>query len=128
MRKYTKIKEHLTNADIYICYGKESYNLIQKKLNIVNKKELDKNGFADEIQFDSGYVCYIVSVNDNTENILHIKSTIVHELSHIVSYIMDRFGFECDEFRSYLLSYLYEYSMVFIDKLLTKDNNEDNKN
>lgn len=128
MSKYTKIKEHLTNTDIYICYGKESYNLIQKKLNIVNKKELDKNGFADEIQFDSGYVCYIVSVNDNTENILHIKSTIVHELSHIVSYIMDRFGFECDEFRSYLLSYLYEYSMVFIDKLLIKDNNEDNKN
>jgi len=54
--------------------------------------------------------------------LIGFKSTIVHELSHIVTFIMDKYGFVCDEFRSYLLGYLYEKCMVWIDKVLSKDN------
>lgn len=48
MKKTMKIKEHLTNTDIYICYGNEEYQKIQKKLNIGNKIELKSMGMQVE--------------------------------------------------------------------------------
>lgn len=121
MKKTLKLKEHLTNTDIYICYGNEDYQKIQKKLNIGNKIELVSNGYASEItDVDTNALnCYLVGINDNTNNFYWIKSTIVHELSHIVTYIMNRHGFNDDEFRSYLLGYLYEKTMIWIDKVLS---------
>ena len=123
MKKSIKIKEHLTNTNIYVCYGNDEYQKIQKKLNISNKIELKHNGYASRIDTDNGnFVCYLVGINDNTDNAYWIKSTIVHELSHIVTFIMEKYGFVCDEFRSYLLGYLYEKCMIWIDKVLSKDN------
>ena len=110
MKKILKLKEHLTNTDIYVCYGNDEYLKMQKKLNISNKIELVSNGYASEITFTdtNALSCYLIGINDNTNNVYWIKSTIVHELSHIVTYIMNRYGFSDDEFRSYLLGYLYE--------------------
>lgn len=121
MKKTLKIKEHLTNTDIYICYGNEDYQKIQKKLNIGQKQELLSNGYASEITYkdDNSLNCYLVGINDNTKNIYHIKSTITHELSHIVTYMMNRYNIQDDEFRSYLLGYLYEKTMVWFDKVLS---------
>ena len=119
MKKTLKIYEHLTNTDIYICYGNEEYQKIQKKLNIGNKIELKCNGYASRIDSDNGnFICYLVGINDNTDNVYWLKSTIVHELSHIVTFIMEKYGFVCDEYRSYLLGYLYEKTMVWFDKVL----------
>lgn len=118
-----KIKEHLTNTDIYVCYGNDDYQKIQKKLNIVQKQELLSNGYASEITYrDSKTLnCYLVGINNNAKNIYHLKSTIVHELSHIVSYMMKWYNIEDDEFRSYLLAYLYEKTTIWIDKIIEKD-------
>lgn len=118
-----KIKEHLTNTPIYICYGNEDYQKMQKKLNIGNKIELVCNGYASEITFKDNNLlnCYLVGINNNTNNIYHIKSTIVHELSHVVTYIMNRYGFIDDEFRSYLLANLYEKTMIWFDKIIKED-------
>ena len=44
-----------------------------------------------------------------------IKALLVHELSHAVTDIMRFHGFDCDEFRSYLLGYIYEQSVGLID-------------
>lgn len=40
MKNILKIKDQLTGTIIYICYGNESYQQMQKKLNIGNKIKL----------------------------------------------------------------------------------------
>ena len=81
---------------------------------------LNCNGLCNELTYieDSSLNCYLIGINDNSKNIYEIKSTIVHELNHVVTYIIKRYGFKGDEFRSYLLAFLYEKSMVWIDKII----------
>lgn len=121
MKKTLKIKEHLTNTDIYICYGNEDYLKKCKKENFYNPPLLS-GGIAIELiyQDNQSLNCYVVGLSDNNHSdIYQLKGTIVHELSHIVTYIMNRHGFNDDEFRSYLLGYLYEKTMIWIDKVLS---------
>lgn len=122
MKKSIKIKEHLTNTDIYVCYGNDEYKRLSSKLRL-RVEPLDTNGIAHEFLFinGGGLCCYFVGINENRSK-LETQTTLVHELSHIVSYFMKYYGFEDDEFRSYLLGYLYEKCMVWIDKVLSKDN------
>ena len=120
MKKTLKITEQLTNTDIYICFGNKSYLKLGKKLNVKDLPTLNCNGLCNELTYieDSSLNCYLIGINDNSKNIYEIKSTIVHELNHVVTYIIKRYGFKGDEFRSYLLAFLYEKSMVWIDKII----------
>lgn len=122
MKKTLKIKEHLTNCTIYVCFGSDEYLKSGKNHKVVDLPILNCNGIANEITFkdDNTLNCYIVGINDKIKDIYFLKTTIVHELSHIVTYIMKKFGFTCDEFRSYLLAYLYEKTMIWIDKVLNE--------
>lgn len=119
MKNTLKIKEQLTNTTIYICYGNEAYVSMNKKLNVSNMLPLNCNGRANEITYldDNSLNCYLIGINDNHKNIYQVKATIVHELSHIVTYIMKYYGFDDDEFRSYLLTFLYEKTMIWFDKI-----------
>lgn len=117
MKKSIKIKEHLTNTDIYVCYGNDEYQKVAKALKL-EVEPLDSNGMAHEFLFveGGGLCCYFVGINDNRTKV-ETQTTLVHELSHIISYLMKYFGFIDDEFRSYLLAYLYEKCIIWLDKI-----------
>lgn len=120
MKKSIKIKEHLTNTDIYVCYGNEEYKRLSTKLKL-SVEPLDTNGIAHEFLYVSGGLCcYFIGLND-AENKIQLQTTLVHELSHIVTYFMKYYQLTDDEFRSYLLGYLYEKSIVWLDEVLRLD-------
>ena len=123
MKKTLKTKEHLTNTDIYICFENGDYLKKCKKENFYNPPLLS-GGIAIELiyQDTQSLNCYVVGLNDNIHtDIYQLKGTIVHELSHVVTFIMNRYGFIDDEFRSYLLADLYEKTMIWFDKIIKED-------
>lgn len=119
------ISSDIVPCDVYFCYGKKSYNN--------NMDYYREEGFKiNDVSSDA--VCTFL--RDHKEGISKIyisipkfkkgtdiysyKSLAVHELSHAVSFIMEEFGFKCDEFRSYLLQKLYIDAMVYLDERISK--------
>ena len=116
MKKSIKIKEHLTNTDIYVCYGNDEYLKVAKKLKYKNPHTL---GAGLTVSFDK---YHIVVVADDFKNKICCKSCMVHELNHSTSFIMDYHNINDDEFRSCLIAYLYEKVMPWLDECLSLDN------
>lgn len=112
MKKSIKIKEHLTATYIYVCYGNEEYLKVSKKLGY---KDPHKLGAGLTIDFNT---YQIIVIADNFNEKLYAKSTMLHELSHSTSFIMEYNNISDDEFRSCLIAYLYENVMPWLDKCL----------
>lgn len=113
MKKSIKIYEHLTNTDIYICYGNDEYLKVAKKLKYKDPHPL---GAGLTVSLSNGY---IIVVKDTYKNPLYAKSTLVHEMSHCTNFIMNHHQIEDDEFRSLCMGYLYEKTIVWFDKVLS---------
>jgi hypothetical protein len=123
MKKSIKIKEHLTNTDIYVCYGNDEY-LKQCKKQRFNNPPILKGGIALELFYaETGSLnCYLIGLNyENHSNSIQLKGTLVHELSHVTTLMMNLYKIEDDEFRSYLLGYLYEKVSPWLDECLSLD-------
>lgn len=115
MKNELKIVEELTNTPIYFCYGEETYN-----------KRIYKEDKDIELGLKSKGVCWLlkngsicIGVKD-TGTILDLHCTVVHELSHAVTFLIDTYGFEGDEFRSYCLALLYRKAIDFLDDIIIR--------
>lgn len=109
-----------------------SIDLVPSTVMLVTEKKYDKYctrynldmkltqpGLCTEIINNDTYEHHIViGINTKLDDIYLLKSNLVHELSHAVTYLMSYYGFECDEFRSYLLGLWYRRAMKFIDNLV----------
>lgn len=115
MKKSIKIKEHLTNTYIYVCYGNDEYLKVAKRLGYKDPHTL---GGGLTIDFRT---YQIVVVADNYKNKICAKSCMVHELSHSTNFIMEYNNINDDEFRSCLIAYLYENVMPWFDECLSLD-------
>ena len=111
-----------TGTEIAFCYGAKAY-----------KKYMQEQFGLDETIPHTA--CTMIMTNDNTfrlvigtkklKNIYMLKGVITHELSHTVTELMEHFGFECDEFRSYTLQWLYQEIMPSLDARILKDTVKD---
>lgn len=118
MKNTMNIIHQTTGTPIAFCYGAKAYKKYMKK----------HYGLDEEIPHTA---CTMILTKKNTfslvigtkklENIYQLKGVITHELSHTVTELMQYYGFECDEFRSYTLQWLYQEIMPALDEKLLKD-------
>ncbi|AIT09092.1 hypothetical protein LO80_03310 [Candidatus Francisella endociliophora] len=113
--KYKHIKFEITNHDIYFCYGFKNFKKVQKKLGF--NYDVSKYGGATAFNEETKQI--VIGV-DKYDDIYEVKALIVHELSHCVTVIMESMDSNCDEFRSYVLQWLYIEIMKYFDDLISK--------
>ena len=82
---------------------------------------ISKGGISTEISDDKKNIYEIVVGIKKHKNIYSLKGLLVHELSHAVTQLMKRFNFNCDEFRSYTLQWLYQEFIPTLDNILTRN-------
>ena len=121
MSKVKELTHQATGTKITFCYGEKVYTKYVKK-------EFD---YYEEIKADGVTTTFINNKTDEFaivvgvkkfKDIYALKGLVVHELSHVVSLLMKEFDFDCDEFRSYTLQWLYLEVMVFLDGLIGSKN------
>ncbi len=107
----------MLNTKIVLVVGRKKAKEYAKKQYGV-KLRLDTEGSCVEI-VDEGKHDILV-VLGKSRNIVGQKGLLVHEISHAVSFIMDWYNVECDEFRSYAVQYLYGEMISEIDEMHMK--------
>ncbi len=117
-----RINIDIVASDIYVTLTKKKYEkTLQKHFNVYEEMVsmgrttiLEKNGMMD----------LVVGIQvERISNIVEAKGLLVHELSHVVTEIMNHHGFNCDEFRSYCLQKLYIESVTMIDEYYANKKN-----
>jgi hypothetical protein len=118
LKNVLELEHQTTSAPISICYGEKVYTKYMLKHYGFNNYTIDKSAVTTILTNNrTGKYSIVVGIN-KLEDVYQLKGLIVHELSHVVTELMNEYGFVCDEFRSYTLQWLYQEVMVFIDNLL----------
>ena len=122
MKNILELNHQPTNCKIAFCYGEKAYSKYLKKVYLINN-ELDTSATCLELTHNTFGFSLVLGVKYfKNINIYEIKALIVHEISHAVSFIMEYYNFNCDEFRSYTFQWLYIEIMPFLDNLLEQNN------
>lgn len=117
MKNVLELEFQLTKTKIVFCYGNKAYNkYIQLQFGI--EERIAWSGCSIELTNKDIY--QIVIGVKKYKDIYALKALLVHELNHTVSQLMEYFGFDCDEFRSYTLQLLYQEIIPFLDNILNK--------
>lgn len=116
--KTFKLQHQLTQTDIVVCYGKKSYAKAMKHLTGETHKLLDPGVMTTTRMNDSGKLGIVIGLQKRTD-IYALKGTLVHELSHAVSAIMEEHGMVDDEVRSYMLQWMYMETVQELDEWLS---------
>ena len=112
--KKQEVYINMFDVVVVFTYGKKSYaKYLKNHYNL--DKELKHAGVTVELQSDRLYD--IVIGIRKCKNIDDLRHVMVHEISHVTTYIMNHYGIECDEFRAYLTQYLYKKGQDFIEKV-----------
>lgn len=113
-----RLDHQLTSTPISICYGEKAYKKLMSRDYNLFDESISKSAVTTILTNNkTGQYSIVVGIN-KCDDVYQLKALIVHELSHVVTELMSEFGFTCDEFRSYMLQWLYQEIMLFIDKLL----------
>lgn len=124
-KKVLKIRFGLTEQKLIICLTKKAYSKEMKKLGCIDS--VNAGGVTTNMHIPGKHNLYIVGMNENIlkdndmsdyERVSQYKALLVHELNHVVTYHMNYFRFDCDEYRSTLLQYLYIDTIRFVDHFL----------
>lgn len=105
------------NLDIFqtkltVCFNKDSFDNTLKSM-YGSEKEFG-SGITLTLEKDN-LVEYMIGIKDNSD-IRSVKSLIVHEITHVVSNILNVTGIEDDETRAYLTQYIYVVVIKAYDK------------
>ena len=109
MSKVLRLNVELVDADVIVCYGMKKYKkVLVKEYDCTVDDELVAKfaGACTTVEAKDGGSVTIIGI-DKGRSAASTERTIVHELSHCVSDIMDIYGLDCDETRSYMLDKLY---------------------
>ena len=118
MKNTIELIHQITATKITFCYGAKAYSkYMQKQFGLSEQIE---RGAVTTIVENSNTYRLVVGIKE-FKDIYQLKALIVHELSHTVSELMKRYGFVCDEFRSYTLQWLYQEIIPSLDAKLLKD-------
>ena len=120
----TKVKNVLelihqpTGTMITFCYSAKAHREYMKE-QFSQDDELYCGGRCNIVTKGSEFRL-VVSIRKN-KDVYALKALMVHELSHCVTELMNEYNFDCDEFRSYTLQWLYQEIMPSLDARLQKD-------
>ena len=118
MKNTIELIHQATTTKIAFCYGAKAYSkYIKAQFGI--KEQIEWCGCSTELTNSDKYE--IVIGIKKYKDVYALKALLVHELSHTVSQLMEYYNFECDEFRSYTLQWLYQEIMPALDARLLKD-------
>lgn len=120
MKKIKKIKIAMLGTNLILTYGRQNYTKYFKDTYGIDKT-FEKGGVNTTLEGEdlNGKIIFenVIGLTES-DDILGVKGMLVHELNHTVTSIMKQYDIEDDEFRSYLLQYLYLKSVKFLDKIL----------
>ena len=94
--------------ELILCYGFKDYKKIMDKygLHYVNMKI--KNGLCTSFYHEVDDVRKLIIGIRKQDDIDDVKTTLLHEVVHAVTFIMEAHDFECDEYRAYTTCSLYK--------------------
>ena len=107
MIKNIKLK-HLMYDEVILCYGLKDYKKIMNKYGLHYGNMRIKNGLCTSFYYEVDDVRKLIIGIRKQDNIDDVKLTLLHEVVHAVTFIMEAHDFECDEYRAYTTSSLYK--------------------
>ena len=118
MKNILRTQIDLFGTPVIVCFGAKAFKRVIKKEHGVKDgtELLDSIGKYVTLTHPDSPLTLVIGIKD-IPNMLEIERTLVHELSHAVTQIMEYFGVVCDETRSYMLDYLYGASIEWLRKV-----------
>ena len=107
MIKNIKLK-HLMYDEVILCYGLKDYRKMLEKYNLECRIGPSTTGQCTSFYYEvDGYRKLIIGLKKK-DDIDDVKITLLHEVIHAVTFIMEVHDFECDEYRAYTTCSLYK--------------------
>lgn len=124
MKNVKDIKLQLSGIKVSLCFGKPAFLKFHKE---TTGDEYNGNfdgvaGRVETLVYPSGAKRYAIYISDASKDIYDIKATLVHEITHVATFIMEYTHIDNDEYRAYLTDYLYLIFVKYIDKKISKKN------
>ncbi len=107
MIKNIKLK-HLMYDELILCYGLKDYKKIMDKYGLHYGNMRIKNGLCTSFYYEVDDVRKLIIGIRKQDYIDDVKITLLHEVVHAVTFIMEAHDFECDEYRAYTTCSLYK--------------------
>lgn len=107
MIKNIKLK-HLMYDEVILCYGLKDYKKIMDKYGLHYGNMRIKNGLCTSFYYEVDDVRKLIIGIRKQDDIDDVKITLLHEVVHAVTFIMEAHDFECDEYRAYTTCSLYK--------------------
>ena len=107
MIKNIKLK-HLMYDELILCYGLKDYKKMMNKYGLHYGNMRIKNGLCTSFYYEVDDVRKLIIGIRKQDNIDDVKITLLHEVVHAVTFIMEAHDFECDEYRAYTTCSLYK--------------------
>lgn len=107
MIKNIKLK-HLMYDELILCYGLKDYKKIMDKYGLHYGNMRIKNGQCTSFYYEVDDVRKLIIGIRKQDDIDDVKITLLHEVIHAVTFIMEAHDFACDEYRAYTTCSLYK--------------------
>ena len=107
MIKNIKLK-HLMYDELILCYGLKDYRKTMDKYGLHYGNMKIKNGLCTSFYHEVDDVRKLIIGIRKQDNIDDVKITLLHEVIHAVTFIMEAHDFACDEYRAYTTCSLYK--------------------
>ena len=107
MIKNIKLK-HLMYDELILCYGLKDYKKIMDKYGLHYGNMRIKNGLCTSFYYEVDDVRKLIIGIRKQDNVDDVKITLLHEVIHAVTFIMEAHDFVCDEYRAYTTCSLYK--------------------
>jgi len=124
MNKRLKLNIQLSDTTVIVCYGRKEYS--RAMLEYTEESDyISKDGVVSRLKFNSNNKpIYIVGFTKYSKkkgiSLLGLKGLVVHELSHLVTMLMEDSNIRDDEYRSMLLQMLYTDVISWMDGIIFK--------
>lgn len=107
MIKNIKLK-HLMYDELILCYGLKDYKKMLGKYNLECRISPATTGQCTSFYYEVDDVRKLIIGLKKKDDIDYVKLTLLHEVVHAVTFIMEAHDFVCDEYRAYTTCSLYK--------------------
>ena len=119
MKNIYKIKVGFNDIKFILAIGDDSYSKYMKK-KFGMEKTIEFVGQCTKMDFHGDLKYLIIAIPDIHVDVRSVKATLVHEITHAVTWVMDEYNFTDTELRSSLTQWLYFEVMLVYDKHVRK--------
>ena len=94
--------------EVILCYGLKDYKKMMDKYGLHYGNMRIKNGLCTSFYYGVDDVRKLIIGIRKQDDIDYVKLTLLHEVVHAVTFIMEAHDFVCDEYRAYTTCSLYK--------------------